>query len=394
MGSASLERRRLQMKRTAFLSIVVVLLGIVALAGCAAPATPSVAPPTPTGPPPPTPTAAPPPTPVPEALAGPLHIINWQGYGSDEPWALEMFKEKYGVEIIHDYYNSNEELLTKLRTSPGTYDGVLIGNTWGTTAIQEGLLQPIDVDALSNYKDLSSQLVELPDMRKDGEIYGVPWDWGATAIAYNTEKITEDIDSMDVFWDPEYQGKIAWQDYYIDNVMFAALALGQDPNNPSDLEAVKNKLEELMPQLRTFWASEDEFNKLVASEEILLGTYWSGSSARALKMGLPIKFVVPKEGGIGWVDSWAIPKDAPHLETAMKWIDFMVSPEFYLEWDSKVGAPVPSNEKTVAGLPDDSLNKSYLGQPDVLARLVFYAPLSEDTKEAWIELWEEVKATR
>lgn len=382
------------MKRTAFLSIVVVLLGIVALAGCAAPATPSVAPPTPTGPPPPTPTAAPPPTPVPEALAGPLHIINWQGYGSDEPWALEMFKEKYGVEIIHDYYNSNEELLTKLRTSPGTYDGVLIGNTWGTTAIQEGLLQPIDVDALSNYKDLSSQLVELPDMRKDGEIYGVPWDWGATAIAYNTEKITEDIDSMDVFWDPEYQGKIAWQDYYIDNVMFAALALGQDPNNPSDLEAVKNKLEELMPQLRTFWASEDEFNKLVASEEILLGTYWSGSSARALKMGLPIKFVVPKEGGIGWVDSWAIPKDAPHLETAMKWIDFMVSPEFYLEWDSKVGAPVPSNEKTVAGLPDDSLNKSYLGQPDVLARLVFYAPLSEDTKEAWIELWEEVKATR
>ena len=374
------------MKRTAFLLVVAVLLGVVALAGCAAPATPTAAPPTPTAPPPPTPT--------PEALAGPLHIINWQGYGSDEPWALEMFKEKYGVEIIHDYYNSNEELLTKLRTSPGTYDAVLIGNTWGTTAIQEGLLQPIDVDALSNYNDLSPKLVQLPDMRKDGEIYGVPWDWGATAIAYNFEKIAEDIDSMDVFWDPEYKGKIAWQDYYIDNVMFAAMALGQDPNNPSDLEAVKNKLIELMPQLRTFWASEDEFNKLVASEEILLGTYWSGSSARAFKMGLPIEFVVPKEGAIGWVDSWAIPRDAPHLETAMKWIDFMTSPEFYLEWDSKVGAPVPSNEKTVAALPDDSLNKSYLGRPDVLARLVFYAPLSEDVKEEWIELWEEVKATR
>lgn len=382
------------MKRTALLSIVVLLLGIVALTGCAAPASPTVAPPTATTAPAPTATAAPETTPVPEELTGPLHIINWQGYGSDEPWALEMFKETYGVEIIHDYYNSNEELLTKLRTSPGTYDAVLIGNTWGTTAIEEGLLQPIDVDGLSNYKDLSSQLVELPDMRTDGEIYGVPWDWGATAIAYNTEKITEDIDSMDVFWDPQYKGQIAWQDYYIDNVMFAALALGQDPNNPSDLEAVKTKLTELMPQLRTFWASEDEFNKLVASEEILLGTYWSGSSARALKMGLPLKFVVPKEGGIGWVDSWAIPVDAPHLETAMKWIDFMISPDFYLEWDSKVGAPVPSNEKTVAGLPDDSLNKSYLGQPDVLARLVFYAPLSEDTKEEWIELWEEVKATR
>lgn len=329
-----------------------------------------------------------------ESLSGPLHILNWQGYGSDEPWAHEMFEEKYGVEIVHDYYNSNEELLTKLRTSPGTYDAVLIGNTWGSTAIEEGLLAPIQVDALEHYGDLSDQLVSLPDMRDDGTVYGVPWDWGATGIAYNEEQVNEEIDSIDIFWDPQYEGKIAWQDYYIDNVMFAAIALGQDPNDPSDLEAVEQKLVELMPQLRTFWASEDEFNKLFSAETILLGTYWSGSSARAAKMGLPLKFVVPREGGIGWVDSWAIPSDAPHPQSALKWIDFMISPEFYLEFDSRVGAPVPSNEKTVEQLPDDSLNKSYLSRPEIRERLVFYAPLSEQTKERWVELWEGVKATQ
>jgi spermidine/putrescine transport system substrate-binding protein len=202
-----------------------------------------------------------------EPRAGPLHLLNWQGYGSDEPWAHEMFNEKYGVEIVHDYYNSNEELLTKLRTSPGTYDAVLIGNTWGATAIDEGLLEPIQVDALEHYGDLSDQLVNLPDMRDDGTVYGVPWDWGATGMAYNQEQIGEEIDSMDAFWESEYAGKIAWQDYYIDNIMFAAIALGQDPNNPSDLEAVKQKLIDLMPQLKTFWASEDEFNKRSGHED-------------------------------------------------------------------------------------------------------------------------------
>lgn len=377
-----------QMKRTLFVLISVLLIAGFVLSACAPKPTP-IAPAVEA-----TPTAPPAPTPSPAALPGPLHILNWQGYGSDEPWALEMFKEKYGVEIIHDYYNSNEELLTKLRTSPGTYDAVLIGNTWGWQAIEEGLLQPIDVGALSNYKDLSKKLVELPEMRRGDVIYGVPWNWGATGIAYNTEKITEEIDSMQVFWDPKYKGKIAWQDYFLDNVMFAAIALGQDPNKPSDLEAIKEKLIALIPQLKTFWASEGEFNKLFAAEEIWLGTYWSGSSARTAKMGLPLKFVVPKEGAIGWIDSWAIPKDAPHYETALKWIDFMLSPEFYLEWDSKVGAPVPSNEKTVAGLPADSLNRSYLSQPDVLARLIFYVPLSKEENEKWVELWEEVKASR
>lgn len=353
------------------------------LAACAQPAAPS-------------PTAAPaePTLVAPEVLGGPLHILNWQGYGSDEPWALQAFQDKYGVEIVHDYYNSNEELLTKLRTSPGTYDAVLIGNTWGWQAIEEGLLEPVETDRLSNFADLSQSLLDLPEMRRGDTFYGIPWDWGATGIAYNPEEITAEVDSFDIMWDPQYKGMIAWQDYFLDNVMFAAIALGQDPNNPSDLEAVKAKLISLMPQLKTFWASEDEFNKLFAAGDIVLGTYWSGSSARAAKMGLSLKFVVPKEGAIGWVDSWAIPKDAPHHDTALAWLDYMVSPEFYLEWDNKVGAPVPSNEKTAAGLPDDSLNKSYLSQPDVIARLKFYAPLSEDVKQVWVELWEEVKASQ
>jgi spermidine/putrescine transport system substrate-binding protein len=323
-----------------------------------------------------------------------ITVINWQGYGSDESWALEIFKEKYGIEIVHDYYNSNEELLTKLRTSPGTYDAVGIGVPWTVTAIEEGLLQPIDTNSLANFNDLNKDLVESPLIRDGEDIYAIPFAWGATGIAYNKDKIPDGIDSMQAFWDPEYAGKVSWQDYYYDNVMFASIALGQDPNYPSDLEAVKSKLLDLMPQVKTFWSSEDEFNKLFASEEIILGTYWSGSSSRAQKFGLPLEFVIPKEGGIGWFDAWAIPAGAPNKDAALKWLDFLTSPEFYLEWDKRVGAPVPSNNKTVAELPNDSLNKNYLSQPDVFARLTFYDVLTEEQMQQRVEIWQEVKASK
>src|SRR5438552_15167640 len=65
----------------------------------------------------------------PAAADGELHVLNWQGYGTDEPWALKMFEERTGLKVVHDYFNSEQEMLTKLRTSPGTYDDVLINNT-------------------------------------------------------------------------------------------------------------------------------------------------------------------------------------------------------------------------------------------------------------------------
>ena len=59
-----------------------------------------------------------------------IKVLNWQGYGTDEKWALEMFEKNTGIKVTHDYFNSEQEMLTKLRTSPGTYDVVLMNNAF------------------------------------------------------------------------------------------------------------------------------------------------------------------------------------------------------------------------------------------------------------------------
>ena len=88
-------------------------------------------------------------------------------------------------------------------------------------------------------------------------------------------------------------------------------------NEPADIEKIKAKLEALKPQIKTFWSSEDEWNKYMAAGDYDIAVYWSGSAARSKKaMKLPVEFVVPKEGAIGWFDGLTIATNAPNPEGA------------------------------------------------------------------------------
>ena len=98
--------------------------------------------------------------------AGEIKVLNWQGYGTDEKWALEMFEKKTGIKVVHDYFNSEQEMLTKLRTSPGTYDVVLMNNIYVMEAAHEGLIQPLDTAKFSNFADLTPALARQRPLRE------------------------------------------------------------------------------------------------------------------------------------------------------------------------------------------------------------------------------------
>ena len=121
--------------------------------------------------------------------AGEIHVLNWQGYGTDEKWALEMFEKKTGIKVVHDYFNSEQEMLTKLRTAPGTYDVVLMNNIYVMDAAKEGLIQAVDEKKISNFGDLTPSLRDSDRFAKDGKHFAVSWVWGVTSFAINTDKI-------------------------------------------------------------------------------------------------------------------------------------------------------------------------------------------------------------
>ena len=222
-------------------------------------------------------------------------------------------------------------------------------------------------------------------------MYAVPFVWGSTAIAYNTELMAEAPTSMSILFDEAYAGKVTMRDDYNDAIMAAAMVLGQDPNNPSDLDAVKELLIKQKELNKTYWQTGDEFSKLFVSGQIAAGMMWSGQASAMKQEGEPIGFVVPEDGGIGWVDNWAIPASSQNKDLAYKFIDWMISKDFQYNW-STTGGPAPANQEAAAAI-DPEYAKSAGMDEESLNRLVFMQYRSNDVKSEWNELWTEVKAS-
>lgn len=322
--------------------------------------------------------------------AGKITVLNWQGYGTDEAWSIKAFAEKTGIEVVHDYYSSESEMLTKLRTNPGAYDLVVLNAARCAQATAEDLLQPIDFSKVPNAATIDANLRSNANFLKDGKGYAVPWVWGMTSLAIRDGMPVPD--SYKVLADPAYKGRVAMDDDAIICVAAGALMTGQDMNNPKDLGAIRDALKSIKPNVKLLWSTEDQWNKSFAAKEFDLSLFWSGGSVRSKRNSkLPVDFVVPKEGGIGWVDGLGIPASAPNAEGALVFANWLIDPTFYVEWATKVGAPASSNSAALASLPADDLSRQ-VHKPEYLKTMGIMSALPDDRREAFNNLWQEVKA--
>ncbi|MEJ8570624.1 ABC transporter substrate-binding protein [Microbaculum marinum] len=327
------------------------------------------------------------------SLADEVRVLNWKGWGTDEPWAVEAFEKETGTKVVHDYITSFPEVFTKLRTNPGYYDVVVLNAAFIGQAAQEGLIQPIDTSKIPNFAELYPDMRDAPQLSFDGKVWGVAWVWGGTSVSYNTEVFSDPPTSLEVLWDPKYADRVCWRDDPEDSVRFAALALGQNPDDPEDMDAIAEKLKALKPQIKAFWKSGDEWLKLVAANECDLSTIWTNNTeAAAVKDGLPVSFIVAEEGAIAFRDGMSIAADPPNEAGANAFINYMISKDFYAGWVDIGGAPVSANEKAIGDLPESSLTREILTQPDALKRLNFKGPLTDEQRQTYLDLWQETKA--
>lgn len=324
------------------------------------------------------------------AAAGAVTVLNWQGYGTDEAWAVEAFTKRTGVEVVHDYFNAEAEMVTKLRTNPGAYDVVLVNSARIPQVAAEGLIDLADLGAVPNAAGLTPGLRGHPNLTIDGKPMGVAWVWGMNALAVRRGKPRPD--SFAALGDPAWAGRVAHFDDAVTAVMIGALLTGQDPLAPSDLPRVGEALKALKPGVKLLWSSEDQWNKSFAADEFDLSVYWSGASSRSQRaFKLPLDFVVPKEGAVGWVDALAVPSTSERKAEAAAFIDWMIDPGFYVEWATRVGAPASASDAAMGRLPADDLNRR-THDPAHLASVHMMSPLPDERREAWNDLWQEVKA--
>jgi spermidine/putrescine transport system substrate-binding protein len=253
-----------------------------------------------------------------------LHIYNWGNYTN--PKLIEKFEKETGIEVTLDSYDSNETMLAKVRAGGSGYDIVVPSDYTVKIMIEEGLLAKTHPDQMPNFRNIKPEFVDV--YWDKGRSYSVPWQFGTTAFAVNTAKYKGDIDTYAILFDPpaEMKGRINMLDD-MNSVMHAAERYLNFPRCTSDREQLKKVSQLLLkakPDWRTF--SSDTMTKMTSGDVDVTET-WNGAAFR-MRVQIPtVKYAYPREGIEGWMDNVAVLKDAPNIENAMKFQNFVMHPQ-------------------------------------------------------------------
>ncbi|MFT4192322.1 MAG: polyamine ABC transporter substrate-binding protein [Comamonas sp.] len=323
-----------------------------------------------------------------------LNIYNWSDYIA--PDTVANFEKETGIKVRYDVFDNNEIVNAKLVAGKTGYDIVVPSSYWAKLQLDAGLFQKIDKSKIPNYPNLNPAIVSYLGLLDPGNQYLVDWLWGFNTIGYNLDKVKAALGGLplpDNAWDllfkPEYASKlkrcgISVLDSPTDMVAVALLYLGKSPfsSNPADYDQAKTLLASLRPSV-TLFSSSGYINDL-ASGSLCLVQGYSGdiniARHRAIdgKTGQNIVAYMPKSGAMIFMDTMAIPADAPHPDNAHKWINYILRPEvqasltqevYYANPTSQVSQKSASAElaKDEALYPSkEQLDGLMSGKPDVL----------------------------
>lgn len=325
-----------------------------------------------------------------------LNLLTWEGYA--DPAFVKGFEEKYGVKVTATYFGSSDELVSKLKGGGGNvYDVISPSSDVAGYLVQQDLVAPIDVNQISNYNNLAKKLTDMPDVKKDGNIYGIPFTWGPDSLIYDADVIKTPPTSWEVFWDPQYKGKVSiWDD--ISNIYLIGQMMGLDKNDPSavynmtdqQLQEAKKKLIELKPQIRKYWATAGELNDLFSNKEIVLAVGWPLTPVTVNQTGRHLQEVIPQEGITGWIDRLMVVKSSPNKELAEKYIDYVVSAETQKIVADVTGYGVANlNAKQL--MSEEQAKSIHIDDMDnYMQKINFWQQVNE--RDKYNEIWNEVKA--
>ena len=259
------------------------------------------------------------------AEAEQLFYYNWGGYVN--PKTYPAFTKATGVQVKKDFYTSNEALFAKLKGGARGYDLAVPTGYMVQILADAKLLEPIDWSKLPTVqKTIDPKFRKLPFDPQDK--FSVAKDWGTTGYMYRSDLVKERPTTWRQFVDlakTKYSKKVTVLDGIPEVVgsMLVMLGYSYNSDNPSELDAAKKELLALKPHLLSITSTE--YKQLLTSGKAVMSLGWNGD-ALAAAAHKPVSYVVAKEGGEFWVDSYVIPVGAKNTDSAHKWINYVFDP--------------------------------------------------------------------
>ncbi len=284
-------------------------------------------------------------------LGNRLVFSTWPNYHNQVN--LDEFSKMTGVHIQVNAFGSNEEMLAKLQAGATGWDVFVPTNYTISNYVELGLIQEMDLSRLPNYDASANDPRFAGAATVNGKLYCVPKNWGTTGFIVNTKKIKSDPKSWKDFFDVTMgagSGHTIVHDYQLTTIGAALCALGYSFNSidSKELAAAEALLIKSKPHL---FAITSDYQPGMRSGDAWMSICWNGDATQ-LKKDLPeMDYVIGTDGGEIWTDFYAIPKDAPHLDAAYAFINFMQDP-YVQAREASVHGYAPTDSRAIALQPD------------------------------------------
>jgi len=280
-----------------------------------------------------------------------LVFSTWPNYQNQVN--LDEFSKMTGVHIQVNAFGSNEEMLAKLQAGGTGWDVFVPTNYTISNYVELDLIQELDLSRLPNYDPAANNAKFAGPATIDGKVYCVPKNWGTTGFIVNTKEIKSGPKSWKDFFDVTMgkgSGHTILHDYQLTTIGGALCALGYSFNSidAKELAEAEALLIKSKPHL---FAITSDYQPGMRSTDAWMSICWNGDGTQ-LKNDMPeMEYVIATDGGEIWTDFYAIPKEAPHLDAAYAFINFMQDP-YVQAREAAVHGYAPTDARAIALQPD------------------------------------------
>jgi putative spermidine/putrescine transport system substrate-binding protein len=298
------------------------------------------------------------------------------------------------------------------RKPPAIANLVTLGDYWLEAAIQQQLIQPLELVGLSGWEQLPPRWQGIVRRNRQGQldesglIWGAPYRWGTVVIAYRRDKFEElgwtPTDWSDL-WNPELRDRISLLDSPREVIGLTLKKLGSSYNTKdlSQVPNLKTELLELHKQVKLY--SSDHYLEPLVLGDTWLAVGWSTDILSLRGRDLLLQAVVPRSGTSLWADVWVQPAvqktaaESPEPETfkslTQQWIDFCWRQQSAIDISllSHAASPILVTLNP-AELPNPlQTNELLLPEPSILEASEFLYPLPPTAIKQYQELWQEIR---
>ncbi len=279
--------------------------------------------------------------------AGEVNVFAWGDYVQAfvDDGIVKSFEDATGLKVNLSTYGSNDEAENKLRAAGGKgFDIVFPSVDTGPNYYKDDLLQPIDEGKLA-----VDQV--LPAMYKNslrlgaahrGNRFLVPFDWGTEAMTWDSEKHPDlaygtisygDLFSGDVKAAVRQKSVLVSLALYLDAAGIEKTDRGMDLYKSEEdcrrvFEATTKFAIEHKKNIGAYWNNATEATAAFTDAGCTIGQTWDTTG---ILLGRDVspkwRYTMPKEGGLAWMDTVAIPSGAANVEGAYAFINHILTPE-------------------------------------------------------------------